>query len=103
MCDAQFANGFDISAGVILKYDDAVADVVFDRINVAVLGIHIDTAIELNVRLRAANDALRLSPRRIRGRVVQAIEYPNTPRVRILQVDFIQPRVDSDGAIYGIR
>src|SRR2546425_11071970 len=96
MRDAQFANGFDISVGIILENDDAVADVIFDRINVAVLRIHIDTAIELNIGLGPANDAFRLSPRRIRGRVVQAVEYPNTPSAWVVQRDFIQSRVDSD-------
>src|SRR5262249_59333174 len=94
---------FDISIGIVLKNDNAVPDVIFYRINVAILGIHVDTTVELNIRLRTSDHSFRFGPRRIRRRIVEAIEHSNTPGIGILKVDFIQSRINGDGAVNWIR
>src|SRR5215831_17216222 len=102
MRDIQFADGFGISVRIVLKNDNAVPDVVFDGINVPVLWVDIDATVELNIRLRAPNDAFRFCARRIRRRVVETIEDPDAPCVGILEVDFVQSRINRHSAVNGI-
>ena len=99
----QLADRLGIAIGIIFEDDDTVSDIVFYRINISVFGIYVDTAVELNVRLRTPDHALRFGARRVRRRVVEPAEHANAPRVGILKIHLIQPCIDGHGAINRIR
>src|SRR5438552_3844284 len=99
MSDLQMTLRREIAFGVMRKHDNTVADVVFYRVNVPTDRVDPNAAVELNVRLCARNHTLRFGARRARRRIIEAVEYPNTPRVTVLEENLIEPHVDANGSV----
>ena len=102
MGDLQVPLRLDITFGTLGKHDNAVADVVFHRINVPIGRVNVNATIELHVGLRTADHALGLGPRRTGRRIVEPVEYPDAPCIAVLQEHFVEPHIDSDRRVNGI-
>ena len=103
MRNFQFTDGLDISIGIVRKHHNTVSDVVFYRIDVPVLRVHVNTTVELDIGLRTSNQPLRFGTVGIGRRIVQPVEDADAPRVGVLKEYFVEPGVDCNGRVNGIR
>src|SRR5205085_4743925 len=88
-----------ITFRVMREHDNTVADVVFYRVNIPIGGVNPNAAVELNVGLRTGNHTLRFGARSAGRRIVEPVEYPDTPRVAVLKKHFVESGVDGDRSV----
>src|SRR6266704_2871866 len=81
MRNFQLTDGLDVSIGIVRKHHNTVSDVVFYRIDVPVLRVHVNTTVELDIGLRTSNQPLRFGTVGIGRRIVQPVEDADAPRV----------------------
>ena len=99
----QLANRRDIAVRVARKHGNAVADIVFDGVNVSVLRVDVNAAVELDVCVFAADHPLRFRARGIRRSIVQPVKHPDAPGVGVLEKHLVVLNVHGDSAVDGIR
>src|SRR5437773_128611 len=103
MSHLQLTDGRDVSLGILREDDNAVSDVVFDRINVSVLRVNVNASVELDIGLGPPDHSLGFGPVGAGRCVVQPVEYPDAPCVRILHENFIAPGIDRYVAVNWIQ
>ena len=52
MGDMQLSEWRDITVGVVREDNNTIANIVFDGVDVSILRIHVDAAVELDIRFR---------------------------------------------------
>src|SRR5215470_12605548 len=93
---------FQISISFARKDDDLIACVGFNRIDVAILRIDVQTIVELDISFRTSDHSFRFRVWRVCGRIVEAIEYAQSPIVVVHEDDFVESSIDRNGTVYRI-
>ena len=96
MGHSQIPLGCDVSGCVRREHLDAVADVVLDGVDVAVLRVNVHAGVELQFGFFALNDPLRFGAERIRRSIGHSVEYADGPEVEILKKHFAGAIIESD-------
>src|SRR5262249_18990410 len=99
MRSRQDTRRFDVSVRLAWEDDYLVAGVGLNGIDVATHRINVETVVELNVSFRTGDHTFRFCKRSVRRRIVKPVENAQPPVVVVHQDDFVEPSVDSDGAV----
>ena len=102
MRSIEFSDGRDVAIRAAGKDNHAIGRIHRNRMNVSRLRVNVETVVVLVQRVRALDDALRLSRLNAGGCVVETIEYLDAEQIRVLNDHLVAQRIDCDRAVNGI-